>query len=353
MKLGRTLPLLALLFSVACAPVSSNMSSSPISSESLENIETPLPTEEEEHETMIAARLEQQAMREAFRSGLISTTDRCRTGFVVPDAVTPGVIALTFDDGPNPATTNKILDILKARGVKASFFILGSRAKAYPAIVKRIYDEGHLVANHSYSHKNFQSLTQAQTDYEIKTPHGYLSPYMTTGKFFRYPYGMSSCYGNDVLKSMAYQQAVGWHVDSCDWAMTDGNFSESEAKACYTQPGPVNFQNHVMNLINAEGGGILLLHDIHANTANNVNQLITNLMARKFKFVRIDNKTYFPKLNKDLFRAAVEKLKSGSGNAVTPVAAAAKTPAPAGKAQKRVPKKLPEIPNDGFMFLGE
>lgn len=64
------------------------------------------------------------------------------------------LICLTFDDGPNPSVTPKILDILKEENVKASFFVIGKYVDAYPEISKRAYEEGHYIANHGYDHKN-------------------------------------------------------------------------------------------------------------------------------------------------------------------------------------------------------
>lgn len=61
---------------------------------------------------------------------------------------------LTFDDGPNPLVTPKVLDILKEKQVKATFFVIGKQVEAYPEIVKRAYEEGHYIANHGYDHKN-------------------------------------------------------------------------------------------------------------------------------------------------------------------------------------------------------
>src|SRR5581483_5289633 len=62
-------------------------------------------------------------------------------------------VALTFDDGPNPDATPLILDALRDRGVKATFFILGRHAEQWPALVKRVADEGHSIANHGYFHR--------------------------------------------------------------------------------------------------------------------------------------------------------------------------------------------------------
>jgi len=62
-------------------------------------------------------------------------------------------VALTFDDGPNPVDTPKLLDLLREKGVKATFFGVGKRADQFPEIVRRAWEEGHLIANHTWSHR--------------------------------------------------------------------------------------------------------------------------------------------------------------------------------------------------------
>src|SRR3712207_2867320 len=76
-------------------------------------------------------------------------------------------VALTFDDGPSPRWTPQVLDILRARGVKATFFVIGANVAAHPQIARRIVAEGHLIANHSYSHPNFDTLSSAAQASEI------------------------------------------------------------------------------------------------------------------------------------------------------------------------------------------
>ena len=66
----------------------------------------------------------------------------------------PGKLALTFDDGPDPEWTPQILDILKAKGVKATFFVIGANAESNPDLVQRIVAEGHEVGNHTFTHPN-------------------------------------------------------------------------------------------------------------------------------------------------------------------------------------------------------
>ncbi|MDT2240158.1 polysaccharide deacetylase family protein [Paenibacillus larvae] len=77
-------------------------------------------------------------------------------------------VALTFDDVPDPRYTSKILDILKQYDVKATFFVVGNRAKQYPNLVKRMVNEGHLVGNHSYDHPNFVKLSDAAFHDQVK-----------------------------------------------------------------------------------------------------------------------------------------------------------------------------------------
>lgn len=291
------------------------------------------PTPEEENALMIQSRLDHQRSEKMRAEGFISESGQCRSGVSIPDPVTRKVIALTFDDGPNPDTTPKILDILKSRGVIATFFVLGSKARAYPEIMARIQAEGHMVASHSQTHKNFANLGSAQTNYEIKTPDSILSAYYPKGKFFRYPYGISSCQGNDTLMANKYQPAVGWHIDTCDWAMSDGYFTQGEAEVCGGRAGSVNFYNHSISRINSQGGGVALFHDIHQATARNIDAIVRGLQGSGYKFVRVDNKAYFPNLNKGL-------TASSNGSSTPPtspstVVPGSPDPTPTGSPSKR------------------
>src|SRR2546423_6794093 len=80
-------------------------------------------------------------------------------------------VALTFDDGPNPDATPRVLDALAARGVKATFFILGRHAEQWPGLVKRVADEGHSIGNHGYFHRklHFKSPDYVRRDLELGT----------------------------------------------------------------------------------------------------------------------------------------------------------------------------------------
>ena len=80
-------------------------------------------------------------------------------------------IAMTFDDGPEPKLTPKLLDILKEKGIKATFFVVGQNAAAYPEILKRAVAEGHEIANHSWSHPNFGKMSDPAVNQELQKTH--------------------------------------------------------------------------------------------------------------------------------------------------------------------------------------
>jgi uncharacterized protein with LGFP repeats/peptidoglycan/xylan/chitin deacetylase (PgdA/CDA1 family) len=127
-------------------------------------------------------------------------------------------VALTFDDGPSPQWTPQLLDILRARGVKATFFVLGSNVAAHPDIARRIVAEGHVIANHSYSHPNFDLLSPAAQAAEIdRTNQAILNATGAQPCFFRGPGG--SHHGASV-KDLVWSRGMdiaGWARDTLDW----------------------------------------------------------------------------------------------------------------------------------------
>src|SRR4051812_12271847 len=119
-------------------------------------------------------------------------------------------VALTFDDGPNPDATPAILDALKARGVRATFFVLGRHAEQWPDLVKRVADEGHAIGNHGYFHRklHFKSPGYVRSDLTlgaqaIERASGYRP------RFFRAPHGFRSPWVTSIARSLG-QRTVGW-----------------------------------------------------------------------------------------------------------------------------------------------
>lgn len=132
-------------------------------------------------------------------------------------------IALTFDDAPDTLYTPRVLDILKKNNVKATFFIVGSRAEQHPDIVKRIAREGHVIGNHSYGHALLKKLPQEKFIEEIEHTQKVLAPLAGyTPRLVRPPYGAVNDDELAWLKEQGYL-TVNWNVDPEDWKGTAGS----------------------------------------------------------------------------------------------------------------------------------
>ncbi len=120
-------------------------------------------------------------------------------------------IAFTFDDGPDPLVTPEILDILKEYSIKATFFCLGFKAKKYPEIIKRIYEEGHLIGNHGYSHAKLHNKNKEYIKNEIDKTEEVLKPLslLNNKRLFRSPHGFKNLTLIQLLREKNYV-LVGW-----------------------------------------------------------------------------------------------------------------------------------------------
>jgi peptidoglycan/xylan/chitin deacetylase (PgdA/CDA1 family) len=128
-----------------------------------------------------------------------------------------GELALTFDDGPNPKWTPRLLDILAAHNVKATFFMLGSRAQAEPALVQRVAAEGHLIGNHSWSHPNLALTSAKKIREELVRTSGTLE--LITGteiKYFRPPFGARRPAVFRIARELELR-VVTWNAMTSDW----------------------------------------------------------------------------------------------------------------------------------------
>ena len=207
-------------------------------------------------------------------------------------------VSLTFDDGPSPARTEFVLSILEKYNIPGAFFLIGQSAKKHPELVRKIAFSGrHLIGNHSWEHPNFHDIEVERQYAEIAQTEQELSAY-TQEKYFRYPYGNSTCASNALLRQMDYK-IVGWHVDSCDWAFDKtGRVSEHDSQICEVKPHNLsNFINHTVQALNERGGGILLLHEIHPNTLMQLEPLIVRLLAEGFRFARVDSEQFHASMN--------------------------------------------------------
>ncbi|MGF7048147.1 polysaccharide deacetylase family sporulation protein PdaB [Paenibacillus sp. DS2015] len=183
-------------------------------------------------------------------------------------------IALTFDDGPDPQETIEILDILKQYQAKATFFVVGEQVTKYPDIIRREVSEGHELANHTYSHTNFNHLSKEQVKQEIvKSENEILSITGRQTTLFRPPGG----YYNDLIMMTAEQLGYSvilwtWYQDSKDWS----------------KPGVHQIVKRVIS--NAHPGDIVLFHDRisgKSQTANALKVILPELQKQGYRFVTI------------------------------------------------------------------
>jgi peptidoglycan/xylan/chitin deacetylase (PgdA/CDA1 family) len=130
-----------------------------------------------------------------------------------------GYVRLTFDDGPNRNATPAILDTLAARGVKATFFVVGSMAAASPGIVRRASTEGHRIGNHSWSHPNLTKLSREQVTSQLARTNETIK--QATGASptqWRPPYGATNTLVEAAARDVGLPSMVLWTVDPRDWA---------------------------------------------------------------------------------------------------------------------------------------
>lgn len=148
------------------------------------------------------------------------------------------VAVLTFDDGPSAVYTPRILDILKAKGVKGTFFLLGSQVVKNPEIAKRIFDEGHDIGNHTYSHRELLFSTRRLVQDEVeRTEHAIQEVTGYETRLLRPPRGVYSDAVRRLLQGEGYTIAL-WTVSSRDWQGISARSILRRVKA-FTRPGAI------------------------------------------------------------------------------------------------------------------
>ena len=176
-------------------------------------------------------------------------------------------VALTFDDGPSGKYTRALLDGLYDRGVKATFLLCGYRMKEYPDITQRIFDEGHEIGYHGYSHNNMQKMSRRDIAAELMDCQ-VLLPQGCFPVFLRPPGGCCS----DGVRQVAQARGLSilsWSVDPKDWATRD---TAAVERSVLKQIGD---------------GDIVLLHDMRQSSVLASLAIIDTLMAEGFEFVTV------------------------------------------------------------------
>ena len=179
-------------------------------------------------------------------------------------------IAITFDDGPSSTLTPKLLDILAAHRIKATFFVIGENVVEHPEIVARAAREGHEIGNHSWSHPNFGKMSDEgvrgqvqRTDDAIKEATG------TRPILLRPPYGSITARQKRWIHDQFGYQIILWDVDPYDWK----------------RPGPSAVRNRILK--ETQPGSIVLSHDIHPGTIEAMPSTFDALEAKGFRFVTV------------------------------------------------------------------
>jgi peptidoglycan-N-acetylglucosamine deacetylase len=179
-------------------------------------------------------------------------------------------IAMTFDDGPSATLTPKLLDLLAAHRIKATFFVIGENVAEHPDIVARAAREGHEIGNHSWSHPNLGKMSDEsvrrqlrQTDDAIKNASGKRPTVM------RPPYGSITARQKRWIHDEFGYDIILWDVDPFDWK----------------RPGPAVVRARILN--ETQPGSIVLSHDIHPGTIEAMPSTFDELEAKGFKFVTV------------------------------------------------------------------
>lgn len=205
-------------------------------------------------------------------------------------------IALTFDDVPN-ANTLKVLDVLKAANVKATFFVVGNMARLHPDILARITNEGHLLANHSATHPMLTSKYDAdpyRLIAELKTVHERIAPFMKPEDkfYFRAPYGLWRSAHAAILNAdpvlRDYVGPIYWDIGG-GLIMHDGYVMSSADWACWKHKWTAQTcAKGYLREIRRENGGVVLMHGINKQSGELTAAVIPALVEEGYSFVRLD-----------------------------------------------------------------
>jgi peptidoglycan-N-acetylglucosamine deacetylase len=179
-------------------------------------------------------------------------------------------IAMSFDDGPSAANTPRLLDILKQRNIKATFFLIGQNVASNPDIVRRILADGHEIGNHSWTHPQLSKLSDDRVTAEItKTQDAIKEASGFTPTILRPPYGAITARQREWIESKFGLSIILWSIDPFDWK----------------RPGASVITQRILSQVRP--GAIILSHDIHKQTVDAMPATLDGLIAKGYKFVTV------------------------------------------------------------------
>ncbi len=177
------------------------------------------------------------------------------------------LVALTFDDGPSGRFTRRLLDGLEHQGVKATFLLCGYRMAQYPQLTERIYQEGHEIGLHGYSHRSMEPMCKKDISLEIRQTMELL-PAQCKSVWLRPPGGLTSKITAATAKAWGLS-LLHWSVDPKDWATHDAAAIERKV------------------VLNVKDGDIILLHDMSDSSVDAALAIIAQLKDQGFRFVTV------------------------------------------------------------------
>ena len=184
--------------------------------------------------------------------------------------VSGNYVAITFDDGPHPQNTPRLLDMLRARNIKATFYVIGRSVDLYPQVVRRTVAEGHEIGNHSQTHRLLSKLGDAELRQEmIRCRDAVGRAAGVQPRTMRPPYGGLLQRQRELVHAEFGYPTILWSVDPLDWK----------------RPGPSVVSSRI--LAGTSAGGIILAHDLHAQTVDAMPAALDGLLRRGFKFVTV------------------------------------------------------------------
>lgn len=222
----------------------------------------------------VSAAAEQDMPKRIFTAGPLSG----RTLAVASSAdivLEPGEVVLTFDDGPRPGKTDKILATLDDYGVKASFLMLGSAAQTHPRLTQQVAGRGHTVGSHTFAHVDLETLGRQEALDEIAKGEQAVAQALagsgqTPAPFFRFPYLSQSGFLRTNLRQNGLV-VLDVTIDSKD----------------YYKDTPAIVAARTLARLDARGSGIILFHDIHQRTVDLLPDFLAELRERGYSVVRL------------------------------------------------------------------
>jgi peptidoglycan-N-acetylglucosamine deacetylase len=179
-------------------------------------------------------------------------------------------IAMTFDDGPSAENTPRLLEMLKQRNIKATFFLIGQNVASNPDIVRRILADGHEVGNHSWTHPQLSKLSDDRVTSEItKTQDAIKDASGFTPTLLRPPYGAITTRQREWIENKFGLNIILWSVDPFDWK----------------RPGASVITQRILTQVHP--GAIILSHDIHKQTVDAMPATLDGLIKKGYRFVTV------------------------------------------------------------------